>query len=314
MKQNTIRNSFLLVLAALIWGTAFVFQNLGMDHVEPFTFGAARYLVGAAVLSPLVFLRTRAAAAGRPAPGLPHGMSRSALTGGLVCGTALTVASMLQQFGILFYHDAGNSTNVGKAGFITALYIVMVPILGLLFKKRCSPLIWVSIGLATAGMYLLSVTDGFSSVEPADLILLLSALGFSVQILCIDHFAPKCDGIALACMQFLTAGLLCMIPALFLEHPGLPAILKAGGSILYVGVLSTGVAYTLQILGQRGLNPALASMLMSLESVFSVLAGWILLHQKLSRREIAGCIVVFAAILLAQLPQTGNASARESTD
>ena len=307
MQKTKIKNSLLLALAALIWGTAFVFQSMGMDHVKPFTFGAARYLLGAAVLSPLVFLRNRnqlrqsqVSRSGESTKLSPA--VRRAVTGGLICGAALTVASTLQQYGILLYHDTDSATNIGKAGFITALYIVLVPILGLFLKKKCSPLIWVSVGLSTVGLYLLSVTDGLSSVEPADLLLFLCALCFSVQILSIDHFAPLCDGVALACFQFLTAGLLCLVPTIFLEKPAPSDILGAAGSILYVGLFSTGVAYTLQIMGQKGLNPALASLIMSLESTFSVLAGWLLLHQSLSARELAGCVIVFIAILLAQLP------------
>ena len=205
------------------------------------------------------------------------------------------MASSLQQMGIQY-------TSVGKAGFITALYIVIVPLLGLLFKRRVSGLIWVAVVIAVGGMYLLCITEGFS-VGKGDLLVMASAFCFSAHILIIDYFSPKADGVKMSCIQFLVCGLLCAVPMLIMERPSLPQILAAWMPLIYAGVFSCGVGYTLQIVGQRHIDPTIASLILSLESVISVLAGWVILGQKLTVRELIGCILVFCAIILAQLPQ-----------
>lgn len=294
MKRIQIRNSFLLLLTAAIWGSAFVAQRVGMDYVEPFTFNCVRSFIGALFLIPCSFVLSRIRPADRTASAEPSSR-RTLFAGGICCGIALAAASSLQQIGIQY-------TSVGKAGFLTALYIVLVPVLGLFLKKRCSPLIWFSVALATAGLYFLSVPAGLGSIETGDILLILCAFIFAVHILIIDYFSPRCNGVALSCIQFFVCGLLCLIPALIWEQPKLSAILSAWAPILYAGILSCGVAYTLQIIGQKHMNPTIASLILSLESAISVLAGWLLLGQALTPRELAGCAIVFAAIILAQLP------------
>ncbi len=220
---------------------------------------------------------------------------RTLLAGGISCGVALFAASNLQQFGIQY-------TTVGKAGFITALYIVLVPILGIFLKKKVGARVWVSVALAVAGLYLLCITEAFA-IGTGDLLVLLCALVFSVHILVIDYFSPKVDGVRMSCIQFFVCGLLSGVGMLLTETPDLHEILRAWMPIGYAGVFSCGVAYTLQIIGQKGTDPTVASLILSLESVVSVLAGWLLLGQALSAKEMTGCVLMFAAILLAQLPQ-----------
>ena len=212
---------------------------------------------------------------------------------------ALFLASNLQQFGIKY-------TTVGKAGFITALYIILVPVLGLFMRKRVQGKVWVSVVLAVAGLYLLCITDGFS-LGVGDLLVLLCALMFSVHILVIDYFSPRTDGVKMSCIQFFVCGILSGIAMLIFEKPSLDAILQAWMPILYAGVLSCGVAYTLQIVGQKDMDPTVAALILSLESVVSVLAGWVLLGESMSLRELSGCGLMFAAIILAQLPGSKEA-------
>ena len=219
----------------------------------------------------------------------------TAWAGGILCGTALFAASALQQIGIQY-------TTVGKAGFITALYIVLVPVCGLFVRKRVQPKVWLAVLIAVAGLYLLCMTDGSFSLQKGDLLVLACALGFTIHILVIDHFSPLVDGIKMSCIQFFTCSILSAVCMALFETVNVSNLLHAWIPILYVGILSSGVGYTLQIIGQKGLNPTMASLLMSLESVFSVLAGWIFLHQALSGRELSGCILMFAAIVLVQLP------------
>ena len=293
MKAKEWKSSLMLLLTAAIWGVAFVAQSVGMDYIGPFTFNAIRSLVGGLVLIPCIWLLNRkkpAAQADTPAQS-----GRTLFIGGICCGVALAVASSLQQMGIQY-------TSVGKAGFITARYIVIVPLLGLLFKRRVSGLIWVAVVIAVGGMYLLCITEGFS-VGKGYLLVMASAFCFSAHILIIDYFSPKADGVKMSCIQFLVCGLLCAVPMLIMERPSLPQILAAWMPLIYAGVFSCGVGYTLQIVGQRHIDPTIASLILSLESVISVLAGWVILGQKLTVRELIGCILVFCAIILAQLPQ-----------
>ena len=293
MKAKEWKSSLMLVLTAAIWGVAFVAQSVGMDYIGPFTFNAIRSLVGGLVLIPCIWLLNRKKPAAQE--DTPAQSDRTLFIGGICCGVALAVASSLQQMGIQY-------TSVGKAGFITALYIVIVPLLGLLFKRRVSGLIWVAVVIAVGGMYLLCITEGFS-VGKGDLLVMASAFCFSAHILIIDYFSPKADGVKMSCIQFLVCGLLCAVPMLIMERPSLPQILAAWMPLIYAGVFSCGVGYTLQIVGQRHIDPTIASLILSLESVISVLAGWVILGQKLTVRELIGCILVFCAIILAQLPQ-----------
>ena len=293
MKAKEWKSSLMLLLTAAIWGVAFVAQSVGMDYIGPFTFNAIRSLVGGLVLIPCIWLLNRKKPAAQE--DTPAQSGRTLFIGGICCGVALAVASSLQQMGIQY-------TSVGKAGFITALYIVIVPLLGLLFKRRVSGLIWVAVVIAVGGMYLLCITEGFS-VGKGDLLVMASAFCFSAHILIIDYFSSKADGVKMSCIQFLVCGLLCAVPMLIMERPSLPQILAAWMPLIYAGVFSCGVGYTLQIVGQRHIDPTIASLILSLESVISVLAGWVILGQKLTVRELIGCILVFCAIILAQLPQ-----------
>ena len=300
-QQIPLKNSLLLLLTAAIWGIAFVAQSEGGNAVGPLTFNATRNMIGALVLIPIIFLLNKinpqpsADSTENSLPSHP-GSTKTLILGGIACGICLCLASNFQQFGIQY-------TTVGKAGFLTACYIIIVPILGLFMKKKCSPFIWIAVVMALIGLYLLCITDGFS-IGKGDILVLICAVLFSLHILVIDYFSPKTDGVKMSCIQFLVCGILTAIPAAILEHPKLSAFAGAWGAILYAGVMSCGVAYTLQIVGQKNMNPTVASLILSLESCISVLAGWILLGQRLSTREIIGCIIMFCAIILAQLPQT----------
>ena len=290
-----LKNSLMLLLAATIWGVAFVAQSIGMEYVGAFTFNSVRSLIGAAVLLPVIWLFNRNRSDSVQTAEEKKASSKILITGGICCGILLCLATNFQQFGIKY-------TTVGKAGFITACYIVIVPILGIFLKKKCSPFIWAAVLLALCGLYLLCIKDGFS-IGKGDILVLICAFLFSLHILTIDYFSPKTDGVKLSCIQFLVSGILSGIPALILEDPSLSSILTAWLPILYAGALSSGVAYTLQIIGQKDMNPTVASLILSLESCISVLAGWLILGQKLSSRELFGCLVMFGAIILAQLPQ-----------
>ena len=294
MKKKSWKSPVMLFLTATIWGVAFVAQSVGMEYIGPFTFSCVRCLIGGLVLIPCIFFLDRVKGSERDETRCSRSGGRTLLTGGICCGIALFVASNLQQFGIQY-------TTVGKAGFITALYIVLVPLMSIFVGKTAGLRVWISVALAVAGLYLLCITEGFS-IGKGDFLVLLCALAFTVHILVIDHFSPKADGVRMSCIQFFVCGILSGICMLITEKPEIMAILQAWIPILYAGVMSCGVAYTLQIIGQKDMDPTVASLIMSLESVVSVLAGWVLLGQKLSARELAGCVLMFAAIVLAQLP------------
>lgn len=286
-----MKNNILLVLTALIWGCAFVAQSVGMDYVGPFTFNMARFLIGAIVLLPVIWFMDR-----QRKTGAEKGAGQKTLIiGGICCGIALAVASTLQQWGILF-------TTVGKAGFITAMYIVIVPLLGIFIGKKVRPLIIGCVAIAVVGFYFLCMTESLR-LGLGDFLVLLCAIAFSIHILVIDHFSPKVDGVKMSAIQFLTAAIISAVPTLLCEQPVFTEILQAWQPVLYAGVMSCGVAYTLQIIAQKNADPTVASLLLSLESVFSVLAGWVLLGQGLSFKELFGCALIFCAIILAQLPE-----------
>ena len=286
-----MKNNILLVLTALIWGCAFVAQSVGMDYVGPFTFNMARFLIGAIVLLPVIWFMDR-----QRKTGAEKGAGQKTLIiGGICCGIALAVASTLQQWGILF-------TTVGKAGFITAMYIVIVPLLGIFIGKKVRPLIIGCVAIAVVGFYFLCMTESLR-LGLGDFLVLLCAIAFSIHILVIDHFSPKVDGVKMSAIQFLTAAIISAVPTLLWEQPVFTEILQAWQPVLYAGVMSCGVAYTLQIIAQKNADPTVASLLLSLESVFSVLAGWVLLGQGLSLKELFGCVLIFCEIILAQLPE-----------
>ena len=291
MKKEQIKGSLLLFLAAIIWGVAFVAQSVGMDYVGPFTFNCVRTLIGGIVLIPCIAILNR----GKVKKKTDFTEKKRLLLGGICCGVALTTGSTLQQFGIMY-------TTVGKAGFITAFYIIIVPILGLFLGKKCGLSVWISVVIALAGLYFLCITDGFS-IGKGDTYVFLGAIAFSIHILVIDYFTQFNDGVKMSCIQFFVCGILCFVPMMLFEQPEISMILLAWKPILYAGVMSCGVAYTLQIVGQKNMNPTVASLILSLESVTSVIAGFLVLHQNLSHRELIGCGLMFVAIVLAQLPQ-----------
>lgn len=291
MKKTALRSSFLLFLAAFIWGVAFVAQSVGMDYMGPFTFNGARFLMGSMVLLPLVIYRRK----GKSKEPQKFGSRKDTLTGGICCGLALCSAALFQQFGIVY-------TTVGKAGFITTLYIIIVPIMGIFLKKRVPGKVWIAAVLAAAGMYLLCMSESLR-LSRGDTYVFVCAILFSIHILVIDHFSPKADGVELSCLQFLTAGIIGSVLALIFEHPTLSNFVGGIIPLAYAGIMSSGVAYTLQVVGQKDLDPTVASLILSLESVVSMLAGWVILKQALSPRELFGCVLVFAAVILAQLPE-----------
>ena len=279
-------NSLLLLLAATIWGSAFVAQSVGMEYVGPFTFTFTRSIIGSIVLIPIIVLL------GKWKKGFA---TRTECIGGVCCGLALCAASNFQQIGMQY-------TTVGKAGFITALYVVIVPIFGIFLRKKVPLIIWGCVGLSVAGLYLLCMPAGAFSLEKGDFLVLICAVLFSVHILVIDHFSPKGDGVVISCIQFLVCGIISGVCMLLTEQPKITNIIDAKWSILYAGVLSSGVAFTLQVVAQKKVNPTVASLIMCLESVVAVLAGWLILKQDLSARELWGCVLMFAAIVLAQIP------------
>lgn len=296
MKSNFVRQNIFPTLAAFIWGTAFVAQSVAAEHVEPFTFTAARALV-AFVFLLVVVLGVRQYRRGRKMPvGCGAAYWRDLLVAGVCCGVALTLATNLQQKGL-------ETTTAGKSGFITALYIVLVPMFGLLVGKKSSRAVWVSVALAVVGLYFLCIKEGMT-VSFGDFLTMLCAFCFAFHILIIDHFSPKVDGIELSCVQFGVVAAISLMGMVLTEEPNWETVQLAMGSILYVGIFSSGVAYTLQILAQKGSNPTTVALLMSLEAVFATVAGAVILHDQMTVREYLGCAVMLAAVMLAQIPES----------
>lgn len=302
--EHKTRNTCLLLLTALIWGSAFVAQRAGIEVIGPFTLNGLRSILAGIVLLPVIKVMDLQKKRQQENQGecvAELGKEEKAkerktlIVGGICCGIALTLGSTLQQVGIVY-------TTAGKSGFITALYILIVPILGLFIKKKVGMKTWVGVVLALVGMYFLSMTDGFY-ISKGDFLVFLSAIAFAMHILVIDYFSPKADGVKLSCIQFWVCGIVCSILMMIFEKPEIGQVLAAWLPIVYAGVLSSGVGYTLQVVAQKGIDPTVASLIMSLESVFAALSGWLILHEQLSSREIFGCILVFVAIVLAQLPE-----------
>lgn len=296
MNKNSIKGNIILILTAFIWGTAFVAQSVGMDYVGPFTFITSRYIIGGIFLIPCIFLLDKLNRNNNK--NAYDGNKKTLYIGGCSCGIVLFVASSFQQIGMQY-------TTVGKSGFITALYIIIVPILGLLFKKKVQKRVWFSVIIALIGLYLLCMKENFE-ISRGDFLILMCALCFSIHILVIDKFSPLVDGVRMSCIQFFVAGILGVIPMFIFEKPELSSLIQAYSPILYAGVMSSGVAYTLQIIGQKYTSPVMATLIMSLESVFAALSGWLILGEILSVKELIGCILVFSAIIIAQLPEKGK--------
>lgn len=297
-RKNNLIGSLLLTLCAIIWGSSFVAQTTGAEYVGPFTFIAMRSLLGAVALMPVIaVVGAFRKGSGKQQPKKMIAQDRKILLkGGIACGVVLCVASCLQQLGI----DGG--TEPGKAAFITALYILLVPIFSLALGKKIRPIIWPCVIVSVIALYLLCVKEG-GSIQPSDFYVLACAVSYTVHILVIDKVSPKVDGVMLSMMQFLIAGLIALIPMFLFEEVSIDLLIKAAPSIAYSGIMSSGVAYTLQILGQQRTDPTIATMLMSLESVFGVLTAMIVLHQVPTLREGIGCVLMFAAIIVAQLPE-----------
>lgn len=296
--QNTrsreIISTLLLLLTAMIWGAAFVAQSVGADNVGAFTFLASRsWLAGVALLPLVAVMRRRAAGSSGST-----GDGKTLVAGGLLCGFFLFIASAAQQIGIA-------TTTTAKAGFLTALYVIIVPILSIVIRKKVPLRVWISALIAVTGLYLLCMKGRFS-LEAGDAMELLCAFLFACHIMLIDHFSPKTDGVTMSCIQFFACALFSTFCALLFEHPQWWQVRAALLPILYAGIFSSGVGYTLQIISQKNLHPTVASITMSLESVFSAVFGWILLHQALNGREILGCLLMFSAIILAQLSPPGQ--------
>ena len=299
MKNEKLLGNVLLLITAVIWGTAFVAQRVGMESIEPATFTSARMWL-AALSTGLVSLFL----SGRKTDKTEVTRRASPIPGGICCGLFLTGASLFQQYGMV-------TTTAGKAGFITALYILLVPLVNrLLFKKRCSAHVWLAIGIGVVGMYLLCVTEDFTLTQ-GDALMCVCALLFTGHILSCDHFSRRADPIRLSTVQFATVALISGVVALLFETPGQEQLRAAAVPILYCGVLSAGVGYTLQMVAQGITDPTIASLLMSLEAVFAAVGGALILHERMSARELIGCVIMFAAIVLVQLPAPGGKSKAE---
>ena len=295
MKYNQMRQVVFPILAAFIWGTAFVAQDLCADSIGAFAFNATRYFIAVLALLVVILISDKVK---KNKPTLTAQEKKAAnkqlWLGGLCCGAALAIASNFQQAGLV----AG--TDAGKAGFITALYVVLVPVFGLFFKRKVSLPTWIAVVLSVVALYLLCIKGDFS-LAPGDLLVLVCAVCFAVHILVIDHFTAYCDGVKLSCLQFLFAGIISTICMFIFEDVDFAAILSCALPLLYVGIFSCGVGYTLQILAQKDSNPTVVTILLSLESVFAVIAGAIILKQQMTVREYIGCAIMFAAVILAQI-------------
>ena len=295
MKYNQMRQVVFPILAAFIWGTAFVAQDLCADSIGAFAFNATRYFIAVLALLVVILISDKVK---KNKPTLTAQEKKAAnkqlWLGGLCCGAALAIASNFQQAGLV----AG--TDAGKAGFITALYVVLVPVFGLFFKRKVSLPTWIAVVLSVVALYLLCIKGDFS-LAPGDLLVLVCAVCFAVHILVIDHFTAYCDGVKLSCLQFLFAGIISTICMFIFEDVDFAAILSCALPLLYVGIFSCGVGYTLQILAQKDSNPTVVTILLSLESVFAVIAGAIILKQQMTVREYIGCAIMFAAVILGQI-------------
>ena len=293
--KDQMKGNALLMTTAIIWGTAFVAQKAGMDLLGPIAFNGIRTLVGAIALLPVILIMNKKKKEKEP-------LNKTLIIGGICCGLALCAAGNVQQIGLYY-------TSVSHTGFITALYVVIVPLMGIFLKKRITPIMWCCVAASAIGLYLLCIPPtGFGSVNIGDIIILICAGCFAVHILVIDHFSPKVDGVKLSCIQFFVAGLLSLIimpivdPALGHALPTVASVTGSWFTILYAGIMSCGVAYTLQVVGQKYTDPAIASMILCLESVFALIAGMIILREMMAPREFIGCIIMFAAIVVANLP------------
>ena len=291
MNIFTVKSNALLFLVAMIWGFAFVAQRIGMDYVGPFTFNAVRFALGGLSLVPLLLI-TRGKPS-KPASLMPQASARTLFWGGVLTGGILFAGASLQQVGLLY-------TTAGKAGFITGLYVVIVPILGLFWRQKTDAGTWIGVSLAATGLYLLSVTEAFT-ISFGDFLQLVGALFWASHVLVIGWLSPRINAIRLAFWQFMICSILSLITAIFVETISLDGIVQAAIPILYGGVGSVGIAYTLQVVAQQDAKPAHAAIIMSLETVFAAIGGWLLLDELLSTRSLVGCGFMLAGMLISQL-------------
>jgi len=291
------KGNLILLITAIIWGTSFASQKLGMDHIDPFTFGASRFLLGAVVLIPAILIFD---ALNRSKKNIffaeankPQFKNKDLIIGGLLCGGTLFLGASFQQWGIVY-------TTAGKAGFITTLYIVLVPLLGIFTGKKTDLPTWAGIALAIAGLYLLCIKEGMS-MQKGDVIVLIGTIFWALQIIVVDAYADKVEALKLSLVQFITAGILSAIAAVIFGNPDIHAIVDCAGPILYTAIMVVGVAYTLQIIGQRYTNPTVAAIILSMESVFAAISGAVFLNEIMSPREIIGCVLMFTAVIITQV-------------
>ena len=295
MKNKKLLGNALLLLTAMIWGTAFVFQRVGMENIGPVTFTAARMALAAVAIGTLAFLTRRKEKAAGEMPEEGKSRVRNTVIGGICCGSFLTIATILQQKGLIY-------TTAGKAGFITAMYILMVPVISFVFlKKRYTWTVWLAVVLGMTGMYFLCINEGFS-LAYGDIFIAVSALFFSFHILCCDYFVRLGNPLSISAIQFAASAVIAFVAALIMEEPGVDQLVSALVPIIYCGIVSGGIGYTLQMVAQKYTDPAIASILMSMESVFALIAGVIILNEQMSARELSGCVIMFIAIILVQVP------------
>lgn len=300
MKKHQVLSSFLLLTAAIIWGFAFVAQEKLSDSVPPFTVNAIRSLIASAVLIPVAavtrHIKGKKLLENNPAD------RKKLIKAGVICGVMLCVSVNLQQFGIALYPEGAPAS--AHSGFLTALYIIFVPLFGLFLHKKPGLFLWIAVILATVGLYFLCLYDGFGALYAGDIVVLICGMAFALQILCVDRYIGEVDGVKLSAIQFFVTGVLSAILMLIFEKPDLSAIMAAWQPLLYLSIFSSGVGYTLQIIGQQyASNPTLASILMSMESVFAVIGGVIFMHAVPKTNEWIGCGIMLVAIIIAQLPQ-----------
>ena len=296
-RNKNTRGTVLLVITSIIWGSSFVPQRVAMQHMQPFTFTAARFLLGVTVLLPILMV-LKSGRKKDPDKTSEKVPLKTYLTAGGVCGSLLFMAVSFQQFGM-------QTTDAGKAGFISSMYVVVVPLLGLITGRRARKTVWLEVLLAVAGVYLLSFTSQLR-IERGDLIVLMGTVFWAAHILMLDRYLSEVDGLRLAVLQFLAAGLIALATALLIEKPEIAQIQPGVWTIFYSGIVVVGGGYTLQALGQKSIHPTVAAIIMSTEAVFAVFFGWALLGEHLSIRELAGCVLMFAAVIAAQMPGFGG--------
>ena len=295
--NRRLQGTLILMITAIVWGISFVSQSVSMDHIEPNTFNGVRTLLGCVSLLPVIAVLDM----GKKKKGefVPSD-KKTLIKGGIICGMLLCAASTVQTYGLQY-------TTAGKGGFITAMYMIMVPIISIFMGKKIRPVVAISVVIAMVGMYFLCIKKGSFDINKGDIYIFVCAIIFAFHIMAIDHFSPKVDGVKLSCMQFFVCGSINAVLMFLIEEPILADILVCAVPILYSGLMSCGVAYTLQIIGQKYAEPTVASIVMSLESVFAALAGWAILAEAMNGREIFGCVLAFAAIILVQLPDRRKA-------